>query len=60
MIEEPIELRHVRLRLREDNRTPRQVYLAPTREALPFSVAGGYIETTLPVVPGHAMVVFEE
>lgn len=60
MIEEPIELRDVSVALRVDGRAPNRVYLAPTEEELPFEVADGYIHVIVPVVPGYAMVVFEE
>ncbi|MBI2301995.1 MAG: beta-galactosidase trimerization domain-containing protein [Armatimonadetes bacterium] len=59
MIEEPIELRDVALALREDVPV-RSVYLAPDREDLPFEVRDGYVQTVVPRVPGHAVVVFEE
>lgn len=60
MIEEPIELREVELCLRHEGCAPQRVYLAPTQQELPFEVVEGYARTTIPVVPGHAMVVFEE
>ena len=59
MIEEPIELRKVRVRLRVDDRELSRCYLAPSEEQLPFSIKDGYAETIVPVVPGYAMVVFE-
>jgi len=59
MIEEPIELREVKVALRADGQTPAKVYLAPTEEALAFEIKDGYIHTTVPVVPGYTMVVFE-
>ena len=59
MIEEPIELRDVSLSLRVDNRPPKRVYLAPTKQELHFEVADDYIKTTVPVVCGYAMIVFE-
>ena len=60
MIEEPIVLGDVRLGLRIDGRPPRRVYLAPTGDGLPLDTSDGYAWTTVPVVPGHALVVFEE
>jgi hypothetical protein len=60
MIEEPVELRQVPLALRADGKAVERVYLAPWEQELPFTVADGYLRTTLPVVPGYAMVVFEE
>ena len=60
MIEEPIELRDVSLSLRVDNRSPKRVYLAPTKQKLRFEVIDGYIKTIVPVMKGYAMVVFED
>ncbi len=60
MIEEPIELHEVAVALRADGRGVRRVYLAPDEVELPFEVRDGYIHTTVPHMPGHAMVVFEE
>ncbi len=60
MIEEPIELRDVVVALRTDGREPASVYLAPDREELGFEMRDGYIRTTVPLMRGHAMVVFEE
>lgn len=60
MIEEPIELRDVCLHLRLDNRPPQRVYVAPAQDRLSFDVAEGYVRVRVPVVRGHAMVVFED
>ena len=60
MIEEPIELRDVPLALRADGRKPQRVYLAPQQEELQFRIGDGYIHTTIPVLAGHALVVFEQ
>lgn len=60
MIEEPIELRDVALSLRTDDLPPQRVYVAPQGEALSFEVRDGYIHTTIPHVPGHAVIVFEQ
>jgi hypothetical protein len=60
MIEEPIELRDVPVALRADGRAVKSVYLAPDRTALAFEVQDGYVQTTVPVVNGYAVVVFEE
>ena len=57
-IDEAWPVPNVQLALRAD-RTPRQVYLAPGGEALPFRVEGGYVEVTVPEVISHGMVVFE-
>ncbi|MFC1453509.1 hypothetical protein ACFLSJ_09230, partial [Verrucomicrobiota bacterium] len=60
MIEEPVELRDVAVRLRVDGLPPQRAYLAPQREELRFRIEDGYAVTTIPRVPGYAMVVFEE
>lgn len=60
MIEEPVELREVTVSLRTDQRHVSRVYLAPSEMPLAFSVEHGYITTTVPVVPGYAMIVFEQ
>ena len=59
MIEEPVELRDVRLSLRTDGRKPRRVYLAPREQPLEFQMKDGYVTANVPVVPGYAMVVVE-
>ena len=40
-------------------KAPKQVYLAPEREPLPFTWRNGRVEVTIPEVMGHAMVVIE-
>ena len=40
-------------------KAPKTVYLAPSKEALPFTWAKGRVELVVPVVVGHAMVVVE-
>jgi len=59
MIEEPIEVHHVAVALREEGRPVKRVYLAPTGQDLPFKAEGGYVKALVPTVPGYAMVVFE-
>jgi hypothetical protein len=59
MIEEPIELRDVRVSLRTGEREPQRVFLAPSRQELPVTAQDGYTAVTVPVVRGHALVVFE-
>ena len=59
MIEEPIELHNVKISLRNDGRTPKQVYLAPDRTSLPFKIIDGYINVTIPASKGYSLVVFE-
>jgi len=60
MIEEPMEVSDLCLRLRLDGRRPRRAYLAPGGEALALSVGDRYAEVTLPRLRGWAVVVFEE
>ncbi len=59
MIEEPIEVRDVRIMLRTDNRKPKKVYLAPDKKELQFTVEDPYITVTVPKIKGHALIVFE-
>lgn len=61
IVEEPIELRDVRLGIRMDGKgkRPARIYLAPGREELEFDIKDGYIWMTLPCVPGYAMAVIE-
>ena len=40
-------------------KAPKKVYMAPSREALPFTWAAGRIDLTVPEIVGHAMVVVE-
>ena len=60
MIEEPLELRDFALQLRIDGPAPKRVYLAPSRESLPFLVEDGYARVVVPRVCGWAAVVFED
>ena len=57
-IDEAWPLQNIKLALRAD-RTPKTVYLAPTREPLPFTLERGYVHVTVPEMSMHAMVVFE-
>jgi hypothetical protein len=59
MIEEPLALRDVLVRLRADGRPPRRVYLAPSGAELPWQVSAGYIVVTVPELTGYAVVVVE-
>jgi hypothetical protein len=60
MIEEPLEMNDFEVRLRLDGRTPKKVYLAPSRTPLPFTLEGNYARVTIPRVTGWAVAVFEE
>ncbi|MHB0936550.1 MAG: alpha-amylase family protein [Armatimonadota bacterium] len=57
-IDDAWPLQNIRLALRAD-RAPREVYLAPTGEKLPFRIEDGYIHATVPEMLMHAMVVFQ-
>jgi hypothetical protein len=58
IVEDIVPLYNVPVSLRMDRR-PKFVSLAPTGEALSFTVHGNRVEVVLPKLPGHAMVVFE-
>jgi hypothetical protein len=60
MIEEPIELRDVKISLRNDGKTPGKVYLAPEKKSLPFKLVNGYINVTVPISKGYSLIVFED
>ncbi|MEK6794206.1 MAG: alpha-amylase family protein [Spirochaetota bacterium] len=60
MIEEAIESRDVKLSIRNDGRTVKKAYLAPSGEKLDLTVKDGYALVTVPIVKGWAVVVFEE
>lgn len=59
MIEEPVELRDVKISLRLDGKIPKKVYLAPEKKSLSFKEINGYINVTIPVSKGYSLVVFE-
>jgi hypothetical protein len=58
MIEEPITLNNVKISLRIAKR-PEKVYLAPGKKSLPFKVANGYVNVTIPTINGYSLLVFE-
>ena len=57
-IDEAWPVQNIKLALRAD-RTPREVYLAPTGEKLPVELGEGYVCVTVPEMLMHAMVVFQ-
>jgi hypothetical protein len=59
MIEEPVELRDVKISLRLDGKTPKKVYLAPEKKSLSFKEINGYIHVIIPVSKGYSLVVYE-
>ena len=60
IIEEPSIALDVKLRLRLDGKEVKRVFLAPSREELPFAVGDGYLRVTLPKLVGYQMIVVEE
>jgi hypothetical protein len=58
-LEDVIPLRDVSLSVRL-GKAPASVYLAPSREPLAFECSDERVSVTIPVVRGHAMVVFQE
>ena len=58
LIEDIIPLSNVAVSLRTDAPVAR-VYLAPDGKELPFEVTNGRVETCIPLLAGHAMVVVE-
>lgn len=61
MIEEPIELREVKVALRADGKQVTKAYLAPSgRDLAILPTDDGYLHVTVPEVKGWAVVVFEE
>jgi hypothetical protein len=58
VIDDVIPLYNVSLSLRADYRISK-AYLAPSNESLPIERDGKYVKVTLPIVRGHALVVFE-
>lgn len=60
MIEEPIELNNVTLSLRQDGKAVRDIYLAPWKERLSYTVEGGYIHIRVPKSKGYSLLVIEE
>lgn len=58
LIEDIVPLYNIPLSLR-CAKPPKQVYLAPERETVPFTHAKGRVDLIVPEIRGHAMVVFE-
>jgi hypothetical protein len=57
-VEERIPLFNIRVGIQ--TAAPKSVYLASTRESIPYEIVDGRVWITIPEVNGHAMVVFEE
>ncbi|MDD5597861.1 MAG: beta-galactosidase trimerization domain-containing protein [Victivallaceae bacterium] len=60
IIEEPVEISNLKIKLKLNGRKLKQVYLAPNQECLPYEINGIYAEVTIPHLCGYALVVFEE
>ncbi len=60
MIEEPVIVRQVRIRLRTNSKRIHRVYAAPEQIPLEFHDDGAHVEVVVPEIPGHAVIVFEE
>ena len=58
-LEDRATLVNTELSIRTDGRKVKKVYLAPTRQALPFTVRDGYCTVTVPLIQGYALTVFE-
>jgi hypothetical protein len=59
VIEEPVVLANILLKLRKDGQKVQRVYLAPSEVPLEFNMEDDYICVTVPEVKGYQMVVFE-
>ena len=59
-LEERGTLVNTELSLRIDGTPFRRVYLAPSKQELPFTVEDGYCKVTLPLIQGYVLVVFEK
>ena len=59
-LEEGITIMDTELALRIDSgKQISKVYLAPTRQELPFVVEDGYCKVTVPRFDGYALLIFE-
>jgi hypothetical protein len=58
VLEDVVPLFNVPLSLKMD-RAPKKVYFAPEQTAIPFEYLAGRVNLRVPVINGHAMVVFE-
>ncbi len=58
LLEDIVPLHNVAMSVRRSKK-PRKVYLAPDETPLPFEYTSGRVNTVIPVVAGHAMLVIE-
>jgi hypothetical protein len=59
IVEEPLVVTDLRLKVKMDGEPLQAVYLAPSREPLPFVQCGEYVEIVLTKVKGYQLVIFE-
>ena len=59
MIEDALPITGTKISLRLDGRTPKNVFLAPDRTEIPFTVSNDRLEFTVPESFGYAMIVAE-
>ena len=60
MIEEPVELNNITISLRQDDKEFKNIYLAPEKERLAYTVEDGYVHITVPESKGYSLLVIEE
>lgn len=60
MIEEPIELDNITLSLRHDDRNFKNIYLAPEKVRLSYTLEGDYVHINVPKSKGYSLLVIEE
>lgn len=60
MIEEPIELDNITLSFRHDDRNFKNIYLAPKKEKLSYTIEGDYVHINVPESKGYSLLVIEE
>ncbi len=59
IVEEPLLVENLRLRVRAGARVPRSVRLAPAGDSVPFVCSGGFVELVLERVRGYQLLVIE-
>ena len=59
MIEDALPITGAKISLRLDGKIPQNVFLAPDRTEIPFTVSNGRLEFTVPESFGYAMIVAE-
>lgn len=59
VIEDELEMHDLPLSLRLDGMHPEKVYQAPSGQKISYVISGGYLNLTLPIVKGYALIVVE-